>query len=184
MLNPKDLVALQTYVVKTICLFDIWFPPRFFDMMTHLMIIHLIDELEICGPIDARWYYPMERYLLVLKLYVRNKARPEVYMAFGYMYDEALGFCIEYFALYLHMCCRMWDINEEEADIDEVLEGHVQFKRVITMELEAIHEHATTNYVATNALYMYTFQSTTCWWICGGFFVHRFIVEHSDITYA
>jgi hypothetical protein len=27
------------------------------------------------------------------KIYVRNKVRPEAYMAFGYMYDEALGFC-------------------------------------------------------------------------------------------
>ncbi len=94
-------------------------------MMTHLMIIHLIDELEICGPIDARWYYPMERYLSILKRYVRNRARPKAYMAFGYIYDEALGFYTKYFALYLHTCCCMWDINEEEVDIDEVLEGHV-----------------------------------------------------------
>jgi hypothetical protein len=73
-------------------LFEIWFPPWFFDMMTHL-IIHLIDELKIYGPVGARWCYPMEIYLLVLKKYVRNRARPKACMAFGYMYDEALGFC-------------------------------------------------------------------------------------------
>jgi len=44
LMNPKDLVALQTYVMETICLFEIWFPPGFVDMMTH-QIVHLVDEL-------------------------------------------------------------------------------------------------------------------------------------------
>jgi hypothetical protein len=118
----------------------------------------------------------MERYLS-LKKYVRNRARLEAYMASGYMYDKALGCYIEYFALYPHMRCHMWDVNEKEVDIGEVLEGHVQFKRLNAMELETIHEHVITNYVATYALCKYTFQTTTCWWICGGFFVHKIIVE-------
>jgi hypothetical protein len=66
----------------------------------------------------------------------------------------------------------MWDVNEEGVDIGEVLEGHVQFKRLNAME----HEHVIANSSTTYALYMYTFQ-TTCWWICGGFFVHKIIVE-------
>jgi hypothetical protein len=45
----------------------------FFDLMTHLLI-HLIDELEICGPVGARWCYLVERYLNVLNKYVRNRA--------------------------------------------------------------------------------------------------------------
>jgi fumarate reductase subunit D len=91
-LNPKDLVVLQTYVMETICLFEIWFPPWFFDMITH-MIIHLVDELKICGPISAMWCYPMEIYLSVVKRYVRNRVRPKACMAFSYMYDKALRFC-------------------------------------------------------------------------------------------
>jgi hypothetical protein len=77
--------------METICLFEIWFPLGFFDMMTHF-IIHLIDELKICGPVGARWCYPMEIYLSVLKRYVKNKVRPEACMASGYMYDETLRF--------------------------------------------------------------------------------------------
>jgi hypothetical protein len=34
----------------------------------------------------------MERYLSILKRYVRNKARLEAYMASNYMYDETLKF--------------------------------------------------------------------------------------------
>jgi hypothetical protein len=130
-------------------------------MRTHL-IIHLVNELELCGVVGARWCYPMEIYLLVLKRYVRNKARLKACMASNYMYDEVLRFYIECFALYPHTRCRMWDVNEEEANISEVLERHAQFKRLNAMELEAIHEHVITNSMATYALYVYTFQSTAC----------------------
>jgi hypothetical protein len=44
----------------------------------------------------------VERYLNVLKKYVRNRAQLKACMAIGYMYDEALSFYIEYFALYPH----------------------------------------------------------------------------------
>jgi hypothetical protein len=43
-------------------------------------------------------------------------------MASGYMYDEALRFYTEYFALYPHIQHRMWDPNEEEKNNNEVLE--------------------------------------------------------------
>ena len=58
------------------------FPPTFFDVMTHFLV-HLVEELDTCGPIHARWMYPMERYLKTLKDYVRNHARPEASMAEG-----------------------------------------------------------------------------------------------------
>jgi hypothetical protein len=86
---------------------EMWWPLVFFDLMIHL-IIHLVDELEICGPIEARWCYPIEEHLYVLKKYVRNKAKPEACMALSYMYHEAFGvmygiFCIipTYKMLYL-----------------------------------------------------------------------------------
>jgi len=80
---------------------EIHFPLRFFDISTHLLI-HLVDDLEICGLVGARWCYPIERYLVVLKHYVRNRAKPEGCMAMGYMYDEALGFCTKYFSYYMN----------------------------------------------------------------------------------
>jgi hypothetical protein len=94
-------------------MFEIWWPPTFFDLMTHF-IIHLVDELEICGAIATRWCYPIERYLYILKKYVRNKAKPKACMASSYMYDETLGFCIKYFALYSHTRHHIWNANEEE----------------------------------------------------------------------
>jgi hypothetical protein len=147
-INPNDLSNLRTYVPESLCHLEIWFPLAFFDLMIHLLT-HLVDELEICGLVGARWCYPMERYLNVLKRYIRNGAWPKACMAFGYMYDEVLGFCMENFALYPHIQHQMWDPNEEEKDNSEVLEGWAQFKKLSILELQGIHEHVIINFVAT-----------------------------------
>ena len=64
------------------------FPPSFFDIMSHLPI-HLVQQLDICGPVHSRWMYPMERYLKRLKGYVGQRAQPEGSMAREYIIDEA-----------------------------------------------------------------------------------------------
>jgi hypothetical protein len=99
--DSQEMRDLQTAAAETLCLFEMWFPPRFFDVMSHL-VIHLVEELAICGPVHTRWCYAIERYMGVLTAYVRDKGRPEASMASGYAVDEALGFCTEYFVLYDH----------------------------------------------------------------------------------
>jgi len=49
------------------------FPPSFFDCQVHLLV-HLVDEIAIAGPVHCRWMYWFERYMVVLKGYVRNHA--------------------------------------------------------------------------------------------------------------
>jgi hypothetical protein len=70
------------------------FPLACFDIMTHL-VIHLVEELDIYGPIHTRWMYPMERYMKALKWFVRNMARLEGNMGMSYSIEEALGFYIK-----------------------------------------------------------------------------------------
>jgi hypothetical protein len=53
----------------TIVLLEQQFPPSFFDIMTHLLV-HLVKELKICGPIHTRWIYLVEHYMKTLKGYV------------------------------------------------------------------------------------------------------------------
>lgn len=52
-INPLKLFDLHTYVVKTLCLLEVWFPLGFFDLMIHI-VIHLIDELKIGGLMGVR----------------------------------------------------------------------------------------------------------------------------------
>ncbi|KAL4037977.1 hypothetical protein IC575_001580 [Cucumis melo] len=40
--------------VETLCLFLRYFPPSFFDIMTHL-VIYLGREVRLCGPIQFHW---------------------------------------------------------------------------------------------------------------------------------
>jgi hypothetical protein len=107
----------------TMCMLERVFPPAFFDVMTHLPI-HLVQQLDICGPVHTWWMYPMERYLKTLKGYVRLQSNPEGSMAQGYIMDEAVGFCTEY----MQHCCeserRVWDDKEKPAMNSEVMEGN------------------------------------------------------------
>jgi hypothetical protein len=103
------MADLKTFAAETLCLLELCFPPRFFDVMTHL-VVHLVEELDICGPVHARWCYSVERYMGVLIRYVRDKARPEASMAQGYT---------EYFNMYLHTTRQVWDSEEELRDFGE-----------------------------------------------------------------
>ena len=63
--------------------------------MVHLPI-HLVDEAKIAGLVQYCWMYPIERYLLRLKSYVRNKARPKRCIAETYIAQECVHFCSIY----------------------------------------------------------------------------------------
>ncbi|RVW77665.1 hypothetical protein CK203_053390 [Vitis vinifera] len=57
--DVPTLDELQNEVVVTLCLFEKYFPPSFFDIMVHLTV-HLVRELRLCGPVYLRWMYPFE----------------------------------------------------------------------------------------------------------------------------
>ncbi|XP_057444525.1 uncharacterized protein LOC130736753 [Lotus japonicus] len=94
-LSVPDLDRLQHDIVLTLCNMEILFPPSFFTVMVHL-IVHLVEEAKLGGPVYYRWMYPIERYLGLLKSYVRNKAQPTGSIAEGYLMQEILTFCSRY----------------------------------------------------------------------------------------
>ncbi len=69
--------------------------PSFFYLMIHL-VLHLVDELDICGPVHSCWMYPIEQATKNLKGYIRNLCKPEGSVAKGYIFDEALGLYTKY----------------------------------------------------------------------------------------
>jgi hypothetical protein len=91
--DPQSMQVLKLEALEIMSTIEKVFPPTCFNVMTHL-IIHLVEELDLCSPIHTRWMYPIERYVKALKCYVRNMARLEGSMAIGYTIEEALGFCI------------------------------------------------------------------------------------------
>nr|GFB04706.1 hypothetical protein [Tanacetum cinerariifolium] len=82
---------LERDIILTICELEMYFPPSFFDVMVHL-VSHIVREIKTCGPTFLRDMYPFERYMGILKGYVRNRSRPEGCIIEGYATEEAIEF--------------------------------------------------------------------------------------------
>jgi len=74
--NPLDLATLQNDVVQCLVSFELVFPPSFFDIMTHLLV-HLVKEINILGPVFLHNMFTLERFMGVLKKYVHQWGWPE-----------------------------------------------------------------------------------------------------------
>jgi len=98
------------------------FPPSLFNIMTHL-IVHLMVEVKLCGLVNTRWMYPMERYMKSLKTYVWNMVRLEGSMVEGYTMEEAIEFCTEYMQIFKTTERQVWDDYEDQNMYDEVPQG-------------------------------------------------------------
>jgi hypothetical protein len=63
------MVTLKENATITMCMLEMTMLPSFFDIMVHL-ILHLVDELNMCGCVHTRWMYCVECLNKVLKGYV------------------------------------------------------------------------------------------------------------------
>src|SRR3954464_7550425 len=94
-INPDILPRLQKDVVQCLVSFELVFPPSFFNIMTHLLV-HLVEEIAILGPVFLHNMFPFERFMGVLKKYVHNRARPEGSISKGYGTVEFIEFCVDF----------------------------------------------------------------------------------------
>ena len=63
--------------------------------MTHLLV-HLVKEISILGPVFLHNMFSFERFMRVLKKYVHNRARPEGSIAKGDRTEEVIEFCVDF----------------------------------------------------------------------------------------
>jgi hypothetical protein len=59
-LAPKDLNRFESGVIVTLCQMEQVFSPNFFTSMVHI-VVHLVCECRLGGPVQYRWMYPGER---------------------------------------------------------------------------------------------------------------------------
>ena len=85
--DPENLIKLQNDVVQCLVGFELIFSPSFFNIMTHLLV-HLVNEIDILGPVFLHNMFLFERIMGVLKKCVRNRARPEGSIASAYGTEE------------------------------------------------------------------------------------------------
>jgi hypothetical protein len=60
-LRVEDLDRLENRIPIILCQLEQIFPPGFFTIMVHV-VIHLVRECKLGGPVHYRWMYPVERY--------------------------------------------------------------------------------------------------------------------------
>jgi len=59
-LTQDEMDRLQSDVCITLCKLEQVFSPRFFTSMVHL-VVHLMRECRLGGPVQYKWMYPTER---------------------------------------------------------------------------------------------------------------------------
>ncbi len=64
-------------------------------MMEHL-IVYIVPQIIELGPLYLHQMWAYERYMAVLKGYVRNRAHPEGSMIEGYTTEEVVECCLDY----------------------------------------------------------------------------------------
>ena len=106
-------------------------PPTFFNAQEHYLI-HQVEEIELCGPVQARSMWMVERHLKFMKGLVRQRACPEGSMIEGYMIYQTMVYISEYlpkFAADIHVD-HIWDPNSNEKFEGEYLTGKGRLRRV------------------------------------------------------
>lgn len=94
-IDPEILPRLRSNLAQCLVSFELVFPPSFFNIVTHVLV-HLVDEIVILGPVFLHNMFPFERFMGVLKKYVRNHARPEGSISTGHQTEEVIGFCVDF----------------------------------------------------------------------------------------
>jgi hypothetical protein len=94
-INPAHLIKLQNDVVQCLVSFELVFPPSFFNIMTHVLV-YLIKEISILGPVFLHKMFPFERFIGVPKKYVHNCALPKGRIAKGNGTEEVIEFCVDF----------------------------------------------------------------------------------------
>ena len=63
--------------------------------MTNLLV-HLVKEIDILGPVFLHNMFPFERFMGVLKKCVCNRGRPEGSIASAYRTEEVIDFYVDF----------------------------------------------------------------------------------------
>jgi hypothetical protein len=152
-INLQERATYIEDVAVVLSMLEREFPPTFQDIKIHVLI-HLVEELFICGLVHSRWMYPMERYMKILKDFVRTYARLEGSIVEGYAMEDTLGLCTEYLTRYSPTARKVWDEKEDQTMVDEMLQGRVGMRR----NLDSDERHWAHEFVIENAAHLENYR--------------------------
>ena len=109
-----------------------YLPPTFFNSQEHYLI-HQVQDIEMCGSVNSRSMWMVERHLKSLKDFVRQRACPEGSIMQVYMVYQS----IVYISWYLPNLAkninlpRIWHVNSINK-----FEGKVMLRKGKTMKVK------------------------------------------------
>ena len=86
-IDPAMLYDVRVMAMEVVCLVEETFLRTILTSQLQL-IVHLVDEISLCGTVQARWMFFLEHFMKTLKDFVRQSARPEGSMAEGLAYTR------------------------------------------------------------------------------------------------
>ncbi|XP_062030232.1 uncharacterized protein LOC133746080 [Rosa rugosa] len=143
-INKVEL--LDKELPETLCMLERFFPPSFFDVMVHLTI-HLAQQVLIAGPVLFCWMFHFERYMKVLKDYVKNRSNLEGCIAEKYLAEEITRFCDGYIKEAAEICVQ--HKRNEDCEDEIILEGKPiglkKLRQLTPTMWEIAHRYVLTN---------------------------------------
>ena len=104
------------------CAIEDAFPRSILVSQVHVLV-HLIDEISICGVVHSRWMFFLERFLKTLKDFVRQKAQPEASMAESWIVQEAFVYVYQYLFKLDQSLPSLWSEDDDTKKNSNVPSG-------------------------------------------------------------
>ena len=153
-LSSKEILkaivpSMVDEAAELVCLMEQHLSPSFFDIQPHL-IVHLPGEVDLAGPIHYRWMYYLERYMKVMKGWVRQMARPEGSMAEGYVLFEGMHYLTEYTTRLSPESPQLWRLRDDPKLTGSLLPKSHKLRRLDRDPLGRVFLHQVHNFVLRN----------------------------------
>lgn len=138
-----DIANMEVFSVEVVCELERALPPSFFDGQIHLLV-HLVREVSIAGPVHCRWMYWVERYMGYLKSLVRTRARVEGSIAERYLAAESMFYCSSILGTVDPDCPRGF-LEEVDMVDDDRLTGAKGERILSTLEVKQVNTFMLSN---------------------------------------
>jgi hypothetical protein len=145
-ISVDEIPAMEVFSVEVVCGLEQALPPSFFDCQVHLLI-HLVREVALAGPVHCRWMYWVEREMGTLKSYVRNYRWVEGSIAEGHLAAESMFYCSNIISTIDPNAQRAW--MEDNDTKDHRLTGARKRRQLTSLEVKQINLMMLTNSDAT-----------------------------------
>ena len=94
-IHKEDIKYLSREIPRLMCEMKKYPPPTFFNAQEHYLIDQ-VEDIEMCGPVQTRSMWMVERHLKSLKGFVTQRARPEGSMVEGSMVYQCMMYISQY----------------------------------------------------------------------------------------